>query len=237
MKKNTQHAVVLLSGGLDSATTLAQAISEGHVCHVVTFHYGQRHGLELEAAGKVARSFGVEDHRVVPLPISDLASSALTDAERPIPRDRSEEELHSEIPSTYVPARNTIFLACALALAESTESDAIYCGVNAVDYSGYPDCRPEYIDAFQQLAVLATRRAVEGDPPTIRAPLLHMTKGQIIRHGTELGVDYSLTLSCYDPDEEGRACWHCDACRLRQKGFVEAGLPDPTRYQPGVSPD
>lgn len=235
MESSPQPAVVLLSGGLDSATVLAQALYDGYRCYALTVRYGQRHHLELQAARQVARSLGVEEHRVISLPLGDLAPSDLTDPARPIPRDRSESQLISDIPSTYVPARNTIFLACALALAESTESDSIFCGVNAVDYSGYPDCRPQYIEAFQQLASLATKRAVEGHPPTIRAPLLHMSKAEIIQHGTQLGVNYSLTLSCYDPDEQGRACGRCDACKLRRKGFEEARVADPTRYAQGGS--
>jgi 7-cyano-7-deazaguanine synthase len=227
-----ENAVVLLSGGLDSATTLAFAASERNICHALTFRYGQRHELELEAAQAVARSLEVEEHRIVTLPLGDIAPSALTDPDQTVPRDRSADQLQADIPSTYVPARNTIFLSWALAFAESTGADHIYCGVNAVDYSGYPDCRPEYIEAFQKLASLATKRAVQGNPPRIRAPLLHMSKAEIIRQGTRLGVDYSLTLSCYDPDGQGRACGHCDACLLRRQGFQESGIEDPTRYQP-----
>lgn len=231
MQSTRPPAVVLLSGGLDSATALAQAIDDGYTCHALTLKYGQRHACEVEAARRVARSMNVQDHRVASLPLNELASSSLTDPTRAVPVDRSDEEREAEIPTTYVPARNTVFLACALALAESTEADHIYCGVNAVDYSGYPDCRPEFIHAFEDLAALATKRAVEGQPPKICAPLLRMSKAEIIRRGTELGVDYSLTLSCYDPTPDGKACGHCDACHLRRKGFEQAGITDPTSYQ------
>ena len=221
-------AVVLLSGGLDSATVLAMAASEGLACHALSFRYGQRHAVELQAAGRVARSLGALEHRVLDLPIGQFGGSALTDPAIEVPLDR---EIDRSIPVTYVPARNTIFLAFGLAFAEVTGSDAIYIGVNALDYSGYPDCRPQYVRAFQQVASLATRRAVEGHGPRIVAPLIDMTKADIIRAGARLGVDYSLTVSCYSPDEEGRACGRCDSCRLRRKGFEEAGVPDPTRYR------
>ncbi|MFW6457658.1 MAG: 7-cyano-7-deazaguanine synthase QueC [Planctomycetota bacterium] len=224
-------AVVLLSGGLDSATALAIARDRGHECHAITFRYGQKHEIEVEFAERTARNQGVSDHRIIDLPFHKLATSALTQGSGPVPHDRPPEELTDNIPPTYVPARNTIFLSCALARAESTDSDFIFCGVNAVDYSGYPDCRPGYITEFQQLANLATRKAVEGTPTQICAPLQGMNKAGIIRRGMELGVDYSLTLSCYDPDDRGRACGHCDACRFRQKGFQEAGLADPAPYQ------
>ncbi len=226
-------AVVLLSGGIDSSTALAIAIRSGHCCHALTFRYGQRHELEVEAAGRIARTLGAADHRIIAIPLGELGGSTLTDRSAPVPRGREPEEMARQIPSTYVPARNTIFLAYALAVAEITRSDFIYLGVSAVDYSGYPDCRPEYVEAFKDLAALATRRAVEGWPPQIVAPLLHLSKAQIIRKGIQLAVDYSLTLSCYDPDEAGRACGHCDSCLLRRRGFSEAGLPDPAVYQPG----
>lgn len=228
-------AVVLLSGGIDSSTALAVALRDGHRCHAVTFRYGQRHDAEVEAAAKVARALGVADHKVIPLSLGELSGSSLTDRSRTIPKNRSQAEMGSGIPSTYVPGRNTIFLAYALTIAEVIGADSVYVGVNSVDYSGYPDCRPEYIEAFRRLAALATRRAVEGRPPEIVAPLQSMGKAQIIRTGTRLGVDYSLTLSCYDPDSRGRACGHCDACALRRRGFREAGVPDPTAYQTGVS--
>jgi 7-cyano-7-deazaguanine synthase len=221
-------AVVLLSGGLDSATALAIAVQEGLLCHALSFRYGQRHAVELQAAGRLARSLGAADHRILDLPLGQLGGSALTDAAIEVPLDR---QIDQSIPVTYVPARNTIFLAFALALAEVTGSDAIYIGVNALDYSGYPDCRPEYIEAFQQVASLATRRAAEGRGPRIVAPLIGMTKADIIRAGARLGVDYSLTLSCYVPDDEGHACGRCDSCRLRRRGFEQAGVPDPTRYR------
>jgi 7-cyano-7-deazaguanine synthase len=222
-------AVVLLSGGVDSATALAVALSEGYRCHALTFLYGQRHGLEVEAARRVAESLGAADHRTLELPLGELGGSALTDPSLAVP-DRPSEG----IPATYVPARNTIFLAFALAYAEVTRSYAIYVGVNAVDYSGYPDCRPEYVEAFRRLAALATRRAVEEGGPAVVAPVIHMTKAEIIRAGVRLGVDYAPTLSCYNPDAAGRACGVCDSCRLRRKGFREAGVPDPTLYQPSA---
>ena len=220
-------AVVLLSGGLDSATTLAVAAADGCLCRALSFRYGQRHAVEVEAAGRVARALGAVEHRVLDLPLGQLGGSALTDPAIAVPLDR---EIDGRIPVTYVPARNTIFLAFALAYAEVTGSDAIYIGANALDYSGYPDCRPEYIAAFQQVARLATQRAVEGSGPRIVAPLIAMTKADIIRTGARLGVDYALTVSCYVPDAGGRACGRCDSCRLRRKGFQEAGVPDPTNY-------
>jgi 7-cyano-7-deazaguanine synthase len=227
-------AVVLLSGGLDSATVLALAVADGLRCHAVSFSYGQRHGVEIQAARDVARALGAADHRVLPLPIGQLGGSALTDTGIDVPRDRSAEEMADGIPSTYVPARNTIFLAFALAVAEVTESDAIYLGVNAVDYSGYPDCRPDYVEAWRQLAALATKRAVEGRVPSIICPLISMSKADIIRTGIGLGVDYKRTVSCYEPDSHGRACGRCDSCGLRRRGFAEAGVPDPTVYQEGA---
>ena len=219
-------AVVLLSGGMDSATVLAIARSEGHECHCLTVDYGQRHRAELAAAGRVARSLAASEHRVVDLDLTGFGGSALTDASIEVPTRGPE----SGIPLTYVPARNTIFLSLALALAEVTGSDAIFTGANAVDYSGYPDCRPEYLAAFEALANLATRRAVEGEPVAIKAPIVHMSKADIVRRGHDLGVDFSLTVSCYNADPQGRACGRCEACRLRREGFREAGIGDPTRY-------
>jgi 7-cyano-7-deazaguanine synthase len=228
-----QTAVVLLSGGLDSATTLAVARDEGFACYALSFRYGQRHAVELAAAARVARALGVDEHRVIDLDPAAFVGSALTDATRDVPKDRDEIGA-GPVPSTYVPARNTIFLSYALAWAEVLGTGDIFIGVNAADYSGYPDCRPEYIAAFETLANLAVAAAVEGSLRVrIHAPLIHMTKAQIIQTGTRLGVDYALTHSCYDPDEEGRACGRCDSCRLRLKGFAEAGLPDPGIYQPG----
>ena len=218
-------AVVLLSGGLDSATLLAIAREEGYHCHALSFDYGQTHGAELAAARKVAAQFNVR-HRILTIPIGSLGGSALTDASIPVPDQGGEG-----IPVTYVPARNTVFLALSLAWAEVLQARAISIGVNALDYSGYPDCRPEFMAAFQELANLATRQAVEGAPVEVLAPLVNMTKAEIIQRGTELGVDYSMTVSCYRADPEGRACGRCDACRFRAQGFSQAGVMDPTRYQ------
>ncbi len=218
-------AVVLVSGGLDSATTLAIARARGHRCHALSFDYGQRHAVELEAARRVCETQGVAGHRVLAMPIGGFGGSALTDASIAVP-----VEPGAGIPVTYVPARNTVFLACALGLAEALGARHIYIGVNAVDYSGYPDCRPEFIRAFEQLASLATRAAVEGRGTSIHAPLIEMTKAEIIRRGLALGVDYGITVSCYQPDAEGRACGRCESCRLRREGFRQAGVPDPTRY-------
>ncbi len=222
------RAVVLLSGGLDSATCLAIAQSEGHDCLPISFDYGQRAHSELAAAQRVAESLGVALPRVIPLDLASLGGSALTDRRMDIPE---EDGPAGEIPATYVPARNTVFLSWALALAEVSEAGHIYIGVNALDYSGYPDCRPEFIGAFEHMANLATRAGVEGQELRIEAPLQLASKAEIIRHGMELGVDYSLTVSCYQADADGRACGRCDSCRLRRKGFEEAGVPDPTRYQ------
>lgn len=217
---------MLLSGGLDSATVLAIARADGFACHALTFDYGQRHRIELEAAGRVARSLGVTDHRTARLDLSWIGGSALTDPGIAVPQSPSEG-----IPVTYVPARNTVFLSIALGWAEVLGAQHIYIGVNAVDYSGYPDCRPEFLAAFERVANLATRAGVEGRPFQFRAPLMQLSKRDIIREGSRLGVDYGLTLSCYDPDGEGRACGQCDSCRLRAQGFAEAGVPDPTRYR------
>jgi 7-cyano-7-deazaguanine synthase len=219
-------AVVLVSGGLDSATVLAMAVKEGWRCHALTVDYGQRHRAELAAAARVAHSLGAIEHRVAPLDLRVFGGSALTDDSIALPIAPS-----PGIPVTYVPARNTIFLSLALAYAEVRGADAIFTGANAVDYSGYPDCRPEFIAAFEKLANVATKRAVEGAPVSIRAPILKMTKADIVRTGRELGVDFATTVSCYDADAEGRACGVCDACRLRREGFSAAGVPDPTRYR------
>ena len=220
-------AVVLLSGGLDSATVLAVARRDGYASHALSFDYGQRHRIELEAAARVAKAGGARDHRVITLGLGDIGGSALTDTTIPVP----ENAPTAGIPMTYVPARNTILLAVALGYAEVLGAGDIFIGVNAVDYSGYPDCRPQFIAAFEQLANLATRAGVEGLPVHIQAPLIHLTKAEIIRLGTELGVDYSLTVSCYQPDPMGRACGVCDSCRFRREGFAGAGVADPTRYR------
>lgn len=219
-------AVVLVSGGLDSATVLALAVASGARCHALTFDYGQRHRVELEAARCVAQRLGVDRHRVVKLDIGWMGGSALTDTAIAVPQAPG-----TGIPVTYVPARNTIFLSIALGWAEVLEARDIYIGANAVDYSGYPDCRPEFIQTFENLANRATRAGVEGRNFRVHAPLMHLHKHEIIREGRRLGVDYSLTLSCYDPDAAGLACGRCDACRLRAQGFTEAGVPDPTRYR------
>jgi 7-cyano-7-deazaguanine synthase len=226
------NAVILLSGGLDSATTLAIARSEGFTCHALSFCYGQRHAVELAAAERVARSAGVASHRVIDIDLRQFGGSALT-SDTPVPKKTSAEEIGGEIPITYVPARNTIFLSFALAFAEVTGAGDVFIGVNALDYSGYPDCRPEYIAAYERMANLATKAAVEGlQKVKIHAPLIQLTKAEIIRRGLALGVDYSLTSSCYDPDAEGRACGRCDSCLLRLKGFAENGVRDPVRYVP-----
>ena len=220
-----RRAVVLLSGGLDSATTLALARHDGLACHALSLDYGQRHHAELAAARAVAESQGAVEHRVMQLNMGSFGGSALTDASIAVPECASEG-----IPVTYVPARNTIMLALALGWAEVLDAEAIYIGVNALDYSGYPDCRPAFIDAFQVLANLATKRAVNGLPIDVRAPLIHLSKAQIVQMGVRLGVDYRETVSCYQADSDGRACGRCDSCRLRRQGFEQAGLPDPTRY-------
>jgi 7-cyano-7-deazaguanine synthase len=222
-------SVVLLSGGLDSTTTLAIAKQEGFAVSAMTFAYGQRHLIEVAAARRLALAFGVERHLVVPIDLRVFGGSALT-ADLPVPRDRSAEEMAGSIPITYVPARNTIFLSYALAWAEVLGVCDLFIGVNALDYSGYPDCRPEYLTAYERMANLATRAAVEGRRLTIHAPLLHLSKADIIRTGTKLSVDYSITTSCYEPDDEGKACGRCDSCRLRLRGFAEAGLRDPAPY-------
>lgn len=223
-------AVVLLSGGLDSATALAVARRDGFTPYAMTFRYGQRHSVEIDAARRVAAAQGVARHVVVDFDLRQWGGSALTgDVE--VPKDRDVAHPSDEIPVTYVPARNTIFLSFAMAWAETLGADAIFIGVNALDYSGYPDCRPEYIAAFERMANLATRAGVEGAHRlTIHAPLQHLTKADIVRLGASLGVDYAMTTSCYDPAADGTACGHCDACQLRRRGFAEAGSPDPIAY-------
>jgi len=226
MSKTKKKAVVLVSGGLDSATVLAMAKADGYDCYALSFDYGQRHRAELQAAKKIAETYGAVEHRVLHLDLNQLGGSALTDTSIDVPT------VHEEgIPVTYVPARNTIFLSMALAWAEILKSDDIFIGVNAVDYSGYPDCRPEYIKAYELMANLATKVGVEGNHLRIHTPLIDMTKADIIQTGLQKGVDYSLTVSCYAADAEGRACGECDSCRLRRKGFDDAGLADPTIYQ------
>jgi 7-cyano-7-deazaguanine synthase len=220
-------AVVLLSGGLDSATTLAIAHGTNYECHALSIDYGQRHGSELTAAGKLAQAIGVRDHKIIKVDLSTFGGSALTDKSTVIPV----EGVDAGIPTTYVPARNTIMLSIALAWAETLQSHDIFIGVNAVDYSGYPDCRPEYIAAFERMANLATKAAVGGVRLRIHAPLINLSKAEIIRQGALLGLDYSMTVSCYQADESGFACGVCDSCRLRRKGFESAGVPDVTRYK------
>lgn len=228
-------AIVLLSGGLDSATCLALAAHAGHTPIALSFRYGQRHAVELDAARRLAATRGVE-HVVVDLDLAGFGGSALTDHSIEVPKRDTLDDgaAGTAIPVTYVPARNTIFLAHALALAEVRGARDIYIGVNALDYSGYPDCRPEFIRAFTELANLATKAAVEGAPVTVHTPLIDCTKAEIIRRGTDLGVDFAETVSCYDPTPAGEACGRCDSCLLRAKGFAEAGLPDPTRYAPAA---
>ncbi len=225
-----KKAVVLLSGGLDSATCLAVARDAGFSCHALSVDYGQRHGPELEAARRVARALGAVEHRVVRLDLRAFGGSALTD-DIDVPHPGSVEAIGREIPVTYVPARNTIFLSLGLAWAEVLGAADLFIGANALDYSGYPDCRPAFLEAFERVANLGTKAGVEGRRFRIHAPLLRLTKAQIIRKGLDLGVDYALTLSCYDPDPRGRACGRCDSCLLRKKGFAEAGVPDPTPYR------
>lgn len=223
-------AVVLLSGGLDSATVLAIARSEGFHCYALSFDYGQRHAVELEAARRLAVALGAAEHRIARIDLRIFGGSALT-ADIDVPKHATAGPIGQEIPITYVPARNTIFLSFALAWAEVLEASDIFIGVNALDYSGYPDCRPEYIEAFRKMANLATRAGVQGAALRIHTPLIQLTKAQIIQRGAALGVDFSLTTSCYDPSPDASACGACDSCLLRRKGFLEAGLPDPTRYR------
>jgi 7-cyano-7-deazaguanine synthase len=226
------RAIVLLSGGLDSATTLAIARSEGFLCYALTFSYGQRHKREIESAKKIAKSLEVAEHRIIEIDLSCFGGSALTDPAIKVPKNRDKLDSTARIPPTYVPARNTVFLSYALAWAEALNAFDIFIGVNQTDYSGYPDCRAEFISAFEKTANLATAAAVQGKGRyRIHTPIINMTKGEIILAGTKLGVDYSLTHSCYDPDEQGKSCGHCDSCRLRLKGFAEAGLKDPIEYR------
>jgi len=224
----TARAVILLSGGLDSATTLGLAREEGYRCHALTLSYGQRHGAELECAARVAAALGAASHKMVRVDLDRLGGSSLVDPTLEVGKDRSEDEIGEGIPGTYVPARNTVFLAIALGYAEVLEARDIFLGVNAVDYSGYPDCRPGFLTAFEDLASVATRAGVEGERFRIHAPLLHLTKGEIVRKAIDVGLDPGLTLSCYDPDEQGRPCGRCDACVLRARGFKEAEIPDPS---------
>lgn len=233
-----RKAVVLLSGGLDSATVLAMARAEGYECYSVSFDYGQRHRAELHAARRVAESMGVREHKVLTLGLTDIGGSALTDDAIAVPDFADPlKETASTIPVTYVPARNTVFLSLALGWAEVLGARDIFIGANVVDYSNYPDCRPEYLQAFETMANLATRAGVEGDPFHIRAPLMDLTKAGIISAGIRLGVDYAMTVSCYQADDQGAACGVCDSCIYRRKGFKEAGVADPTRYrEPAVGP-
>jgi len=227
MMSSVERAVILASGGLDSTTVLAIAQAQGLQCYTLSFDYGQRHCSELLAAERVSRTMQAVEHKVVHLNLDSIGGSALTDTTIAVPEQETEG-----IPVTYVPARNTIFLSIALGWAEVLEAQHIFIGVNAVDYSGYPDCRPEYIRAYEQMANLATKAGVEGKPLSIQTPLMEMSKGEIIDAGLQLGVDYSLTVSCYQADEEGLACGLCESCRLRRQGFLDAGIPDPTRYVP-----
>lgn len=221
-----KKAIILLSGGLDSITVLALAKQQGYQCYALSFDYGQRHNAELLAASKIAKHYQVEDHKIISLGLNAIGGSALTDDHIDVPKQQQEG-----IPVTYVPARNTVFLSFALGWAEVLHAHDIFIGVNAVDYSGYPDCRPEFINAFQQMANLATKAGVEGETITIHTPLISLSKAQIIQQGAELDVDYAHTVSCYSADKDGRACGECDACRLRKAGFSNAGIQDPTRYQ------
>lgn len=222
-----KKAVVLLSGGLDSATCLATARAQGFACHCLSFDYGQRHRAELDAAAKVAQALGASEHRIARIDLAQFGGSALTDSNIALPVDG----IQPGIPVTYVPARNTILLSFALAFAEVLQAQDIFVGINAVDYSGYPDCRPEYLAAFETMANLATKAGVEGQKLKLHAPLIDLSKAEIVQMGTRLGVDYALTVSCYQADQDGRACGVCDSCRLRREGFGAAGLADPTRYR------
>jgi 7-cyano-7-deazaguanine synthase len=230
MQGNAPAAIVLSSGGLDSTTCLAIAREEGFKIYSLSFDYGQRHRFELEAAGKLATAFGVAEHRVIRIDLRQFGKSALT-ADLAVPKDRDEAQMSADVPITYVPARNTIFLSYALAWAEVLNLTDLYIGVNAVDYSGYPDCRPAFIDAFSRMANLATAMTADGARRfNIHAPLINLSKAQIIQRGISLGVDYGLTHSCYDPDPNGLSCGRCDSCSLRRRGFIEAGVNDPTTY-------
>ncbi len=226
-KESKLKAVVLLSGGLDSATVLAMAQAQGYECYALSVHYGQRHVAELEAAGCVAAAQGVQEHRVMRVDLAGIGGSALTDLALTVP-----QEPCTGIPLTYVPARNTLMLSLAIAWAEVLSAEAVFIGVNAVDYSGYPDCRPEFIEAFQETARLGTRVGIQGSPLRILAPLMHLSKAEIIRAGLRLNINYGLTISCYQADEAGQACGSCESCRLRREGFLSAGIADPTHYQP-----
>ncbi len=228
---SARRAVVLLSGGLDSATVLAQARSAGWVCHALSVHYGQRHSAELAAAARVAQALGAVEHRVMGVDLAGIGGSALTDPDIAVPESAASGIPSTGIPSTYVPARNTLLLALALGWAEVLEAEAVLVGVNAVDYSGYPDCRPAFVAAFNEVARLGTRAGIEGRPVTVLAPLVTMTKAQIIQSGIALGVDYAMTVSCYQADAAGAACGRCESCRLRREGFAAAGVPDPTLYR------
>ncbi|MCO7224773.1 7-cyano-7-deazaguanine synthase QueC [Pleionea sp. CnH1-48] len=221
----TKKAIVLLSGGLDSATCMAIAQEQGYEVYALSFQYGQKHSAELQAAKNLAAHFKAHEHRIIPLDLGGFGGSALTDDSIEVPMEET-----TGIPATYVPARNTVFLSIALAWAEVVEAEAIFAGVNAVDYSGYPDCRPEYIDAFQQMADLATKAGIEGKGPQIQVPLIHKTKTEIIEWGQSLGVDYSKTVSCYQANLDGEACGECDSCRIRAAAFIDGGMADPTRY-------
>jgi 7-cyano-7-deazaguanine synthase len=227
--EHLRSAIVLLSGGIDSATALALARQQGYTVSALSFDYGQRHGIELAAARKLARALGATEHRIIAIDLRSFGGSALTGAIA-VPKNRASDEMEGAIPVTYVPARNTIFLSYALAWAEVIGARDIFIGANAIDYSGYPDCRPEFIAQFERLANVGTKAGASGDRFHVYAPLIEMTKADIIRKGTELGVDFSLTHSCYDPAASGEACGECDSCLLRAKGFTEAGIADPTRY-------
>ena len=223
---SNNKAIVLVSGGLDSATCLALAVARGYQCYALSFNYGQRSSSELDAAQRLVSGSAVVEHKIIDLNMGEIGGSALTDSKIAVPEQETEE-----IPVTYVPARNTVFLSYALAWAEVVDASAIYIGVNALDYSGYPDCRPEYIAAFQQVVNLATKSSVEGKHIQLETPLIALSKAEIINTGIRLGVDYSITVSCYQADAQGRACGRCDSCRFRKKGFIDAGVEDPTRYQ------
>lgn len=230
MSSDPRKAVILLSGGLDSATVLAQARADDYECYALSFDYGQRHRCELNAAHRVAEAMGVQEHRVFDLNLRQFGGSALTDDQISVPDAATDDSGEEGIPVTYVPARNTIFLSLALAWSEVLGARDIFIGVNSVDYSGYPDCRPEFIEAFQNLANLATKEGIEGSGFQLNTPLISLTKAEIIRRGSALGVDYGLTISCYNPDEHGGACGQCDSCSLRREGFRVAGVADPTHY-------